>query len=544
MNQYKYGSKLYLFLVSVLAFVNTAITAYSVYLISKITDAALVSNFDQTVVLVKSLIIVAFASFIAKLLLTFYEVKYLDKSMSNLRYYYIKRLFSLNVSNFDFINEEVYLSNLTNDMSRIRDKRYMMIVQFTYMAFSIITSLILLYSVSESLLAFGIIMFLFSMYTSKKTSAPLKEQEEIKSYSLSKYTNYIQESLLGFFIIKQNQLEANQIEKFTAHAKRLAFDNFILDRKETHITALNNFVQTTIMLVIIIVGLIVSKVSGTSAGSIILVGSAFMNSMYPMQQIVPLIISINGTSALFTQFDELLYFENDPATIEVDSIENIYFDNTSLGYGDSVVLKNVDIKVNAFEKVLIVGESGSGKSTLLKSIQRQLSPIENDIYVNGERISNITSKSYYKRFSIIDQVGFIFNASLKDNITLYQNSDEKIVSEILSVVDLNNINLDYELENNGSNISGGQRARVLLARALYLNSEVIIGDELFATLSRDVGSTIEKLMLNLDKTIINVSHIIYEENFDLYDKVFLVKDQKVVKLSTFDELKDNNIIMF
>ena len=195
MNQYKYGSKLYLFLVSVLAFVNTAITAYSVYLISKITDAALVSNFDQTVVLVKSLIIVAFASFIAKLLLTFYEVKYLDKSMSNLRYYYIKRLFSLNVSNFDFINEEVYLSNLTNDMSRIRDKRYMMIVQFTYMAFSIITSLILLYSVSESLLAFGIIMFLFSMYTSKKTSAPLKEQEEIKSYSLSKYTNYIQESL-------------------------------------------------------------------------------------------------------------------------------------------------------------------------------------------------------------------------------------------------------------------------------------------------------------------------------------------------------------
>ncbi len=544
MNQYKYGSKLYLFLVSVLAFVNTAITAYSVYLISKITDAALVSNFDQTVVLVKSLIIVAFASFIAKLLLTFYEVKYLDKSMSNLRYYYIKRLFSLNVSNFDFINEEVYLSNLTNDMSRIRDKRYMMIVQFTYMAFSIITSLILLYSVSESLLAFGIIMFLFSMYTSKKTSAPLKEQEEIKSYSLSKYTNYIQESLLGFFIIKQNQLEANQIEKFTAHAKRLAFDNFILDRKETHITALNNFVQTTIMLVIIIVGLIVSKVSGTSAGSIILVGSAFMNSMYPMQQIVPLIISINGTSALFAQFDELLYFENDPATIEVDSIENIYFDNTSLGYGDSVVLKNVDIKVNAFEKVLIVGESGSGKSTLLKSIQRQLSPIENDIYVNGERISNITSKSYYKRFSIIDQVGFIFNASLKDNITLYQNSDEKIVSEILSVVDLNNINLDYELENNGSNISGGQRARVLLARALYLNSEVIIGDELFATLSRDVGSTIEKLMLNLDKTIINVSHIIYEENFDLYDKVFLVKDQKVVKLSTFDELKDNNIIMF
>ena len=73
---------------------------------------------------------------------------------------------------------------------------------------------------------------------------------------------------------------------------------------------------------------------------------------------------------------------------------------------------------------------------------------------------------------------------------------------------------------------------------------MIIGDELFATLSRDVGSTIEKLMLNLDKTIINVSHIIYEENFDLYDKVFLVKDQKVVKLSTFDELKDNNIIMF
>ena len=184
---------------------------------------------------------------------------------------------------------------------------------------------------------------------------------------------------------------------------------------------------------------------------------------------------------------------------------------------------NLDIKEN--EKVLIVGPSGEGKSTLLKALMLDLIPTSGEIQINKDPLNTLDMKSYLSQFAKIDQKGFIFSSSLQDNITLL-NKDN--VDNILTSTNLNHFEPSKILQNDGDNISGGERARLMLARALYFDKPVLISDELFAALDITLAKQLEENMLKEERTLINVSHIVFEEHLDLYDKFCIVEDKRVI----------------
>lgn len=544
MSKFKYGDKLYFTLVSMLLFINASVSALSLYVVSLITDAATSGKVEHIKRYGLILLLIVFISLFISLIETYIKKIYLKKSMLNLRMEYMERLFKLNITVHNAKSQAEYMSNLVNDMSRYENVRYIGLLQLVYALSKVVTSLFLLYIVNIYMVIAGILMFLFTLYTSSKTSKPLKQQEQTKSISLSYYTEYIKETLLGFFIIKQHQLEANKTEEFKVYANNLATDNLNLDRKATHIDALNSFIHTSIMLILIIFGISYAKTSDISIGTVILAGTAFVNSMYPMQQIMPLLASTSSINVLLEDFDKVLYLKKDVKTKKINDIESIKFQDVDLAYDDNIILSDVSFTINKNEKVLIVGGSGQGKSTILKSIRRQLEVSSNKIFINDIDINSISDESYYKCLSVVDQIGFVFTASLKDNITLYKEAKNRDIENILSIVGLNDLTLDYELINDGSNISGGQRTRLLLARSLFLDSGVIIGDEIFAALNQKVAADIERVMLHLDKTLINVSHIVFEDNFDLYDKVILVKDKKISIVNSYNDLRNLDVVIF
>ena len=117
------------------------------------------------------------------------------------------------------------------------------------------------------------------------------------------------------------------------------------------------------------------------------------------------------------------------------------------------------------------------------------------------------------------------------NVTMYQPMDEQKVRDALNQVGLSDLDIHEPLRNNGANVSGGQRARLMLARALCLNSEVILCDEIFSSLEQSIARSIERDILNLNKTIINVSHIIFKNQLPLYDKIYIV-DQGTIRLTS------------
>ena len=116
-------------------------------------------------------------------------------------------------------------------------------------------------------------------------------------------------------------------------------------------------------------------------------------------------------------------------------------------------------------------------------------------------------------------------------------SDQKIV-QIMKQVGLGELNLDSMIQNNGGNLSGGQRARVLLARALCLDAEIIVCDEIFASLDAQVARTIESDLLALDITSINVSHIFFEENLPKYSRIYIVENNTIKVASELGEVHE------
>lgn len=508
----------------------------TLYALSFITDYAVAGEVSKLFEIAKILLGVVILELIVNLVTTYLKSKYLFKSNQDLKIGYVEKLFNLDIKDLSRNDEEVYLTHLSNDVDRYEERFFLKIIDLIEVFGQIIVSLFLLYTVNSLLLISALILLVFFIFISKKTSKPVAEREKVKSKSLSKYTNYISETLNGFYVIKQNSLEANRRSEFKNLALQVQKDNYEVDKKATQVDAINSFIQTLIIFTLIFAGLYFAIKSNLSLGTTLLAGSAFSNSIWPMQRITPYISQMSGISVVLEDFDKVFIQKESSENIEIAKIENIKFKKAKLGYQDEVVLEDVNLEIFTNEKVLIIGSSGAGKSTILKSLRRQLPIKAGEISVNNNLSTQIIAESYYRQLAVVDQIGFIFNASIKDNITLYRDEDKDNLDKILKKVGLDNLDLSFKLKNNGSNLSGGQRARLLLARALYLDASLIICDEIFASLDYKIGEALEYEILNINKTLINVSHIMYEKNLNLYDKIYLVKDGRVSLVSDYSKI--------
>ena len=389
-------------------------------------------------------------------------------------------------------------------------------------------AVVLIATVNIYLVVIAFILLLVFVFLSSKTSKPVQKTEKKKSESLQQYTDFINETLNGFEIIKQHQLLKNRYEAFYKRAVNVQNDNYSVDVKTTQIDAFNSFVQTFILFGLITSGILYAKSTNVSLGSLIVIVSSFGNIMWPLQEFSPIISQMKGIQQVLHEFVVNLTRPIYQRPYHVTQFEKLQFESCDLGYeDDEAILKEVDLTINYGEKVLIVGHSGAGKSTILKTIRQSITPKQGVVKLDHINIFEIVPIDYYGLFASVDQIGFIFNGTVRENLSLYQNLEESILVNALQRVGLSQLSLDMKLKNNGSNVSGGQRARLMLARAICLNTDVILCDEIFANLEQSIAHDIEKDLLSLNKTIINVSHIIFKDHLEKYDKIFVVENNGV-----------------
>ncbi len=537
MLKYRYGSKKHLIFLTISVMLSAIVGGASLFSIRFITDAAVSGDADKLVTISEILLIVIVLQLVLNLIKTYLKSLYLNQSMQDLRLGYVEKLFDLDIKDLNQKDENIYLSQLSNDADRYEERFYLKLIELMEISAELAVSMLILATVNLGLLMVAIFMLIFFILISKKTSKPVAKKESVKSKSLQKYTNYINETLSGFFIIKQNSLEKVRLSKFKDLAVQVQKDNYEVDKKSTQVDALNSFIQMTIILTMIIAGLYLAKRAGLSLGTTLIAGTAFSQSIWPMQNISPYISQMAGISVVLKDYDKALSEKVSSSIVDIERIEKVRFKEASLGYNETIILDKVDVSIEKNEKVLIVGSSGAGKSTILKTLRKQLPIKAGSLLINNHSLKDITVESYFKQLSVVDQIGFIFNASLKVNITLNKTDNLNNLDSILKAVELVDVDQDFVLKNNGSNLSGGQRARLLLARALYLDTSLIICDEIFASLDKEVGQSIEKMILTVPKTVINVSHIIFDENLSLYDKIYLVENNNVTQISDLEKFR-------
>lgn len=537
MKRNKFGNLKWFAIMALTSLISMGVSTIITFKMGELVDFAISKNLDAMINSGKLIIIVVFLTLILNSLDALAKTNYKKKAMEKLKRMYVDRLMQLKITQVQKDKVPTMLSQLTNDFDRYESKYVDKVTEFAGSISQFITSTVLLALIEPSLVFAAIGMLIVFGFISSGASKPIKKTEEKKTKSLNRYTEFINETFLGFEIIKQHQLESGRETEFMTHATQVQVDNYEVDKKSTHVEAFNGFTINLILYSVVIVGMFVARSANMTLGNVIVIFSAFSSIMWPIRMMTPLISEMSGIVGVLANMDETLKVIEDNRNEKIGEFEKIEFINADLGYEDGVVLSGVNVSVKKGEKVLIIGPSGAGKSTILKSLRQTIQASSGKVTMNGSSLETINALDYYSKYSIVDQIGFLFDGKIEDNVTLYQDVESNKVRTILDQIGLNELELESEVLNDGNNMSGGQRARIMLARALCLNAEIIMCDEIFASLDLEIAKAIEKDMLKFDNTIINVSHIMFEEHLELYDKIYIVDKGKASLALELEEVK-------
>jgi len=229
----------------------------------------------------------------------------------------------------------------------------------------------------------------------------------------------------------------------------------------------------------------------------------------------------------------------------------IKIENLNMSFGENHVLKNLNLIVNKGENVVVLGKSGSGKSVLIKCIIGLMKPDSGKILVFNQ---NITQLSYDELDQIRTKIGFLFQSNaLYDSMTVRENLEfplrrhfkDKKREDIDALVNeaLTNVGLPNTENMMPSELSGGMKKRIALARTLILKPEIILYDEPTTGLDPITGKEISNLMLDIQKkyntTSIIISHDIYCVKI-VANRIMMIIDGKDYANATYNELKQSN----
>jgi ABC-type multidrug transport system fused ATPase/permease subunit len=221
--------------------------------------------------------------------------------------------------------------------------------------------------------------------------------------------------------------------------------------------------------------------------------------------------SKNAINKIKRELKENLKIKKKKISIKNDlSWNKIEFKNISFSYNKTKVLEKINFKLNKRDKIFLNGESGSGKSTLVNIICGLLKPNKGKIFIDGKIVNKNYSDFMLDKVAIVPQDIYLFNETIKKNIIfneLYKKNNN-FLKKILTTTGLSNLNLNKSIKEDGKSISGGQRKRVGIARALYKKPDILILDEATSELDKlSESKIIDNIIKNYkDLTIIIISH--------------------------------------
>lgn len=204
---------------------------------------------------------------------------------------------------------------------------------------------------------------------------------------------------------------------------------------------------------------------------------------------------------------------------------------------------NISIRFEAGKAYAIVGKSGSGKSSLLNLLMIPGLKYNGQILFDKTDIRNIPSETLYELISMIQQNVFIFNASIRDNVTMFQSFNQQEIESAIQRARLSNLLSErgegYLCGENGSGLSGGEKQRISIARSLLKRSTILLADEITSALDVQTAYQVTSDILDLRGiTRIMVTHSMEKSLLQRYDGIVVLKDGYIEEVGRFDDLME------
>lgn len=473
------------------------------------------------------------------------EPRFIRRAMLQYKDFAFQKLTEKSISSFQAENSAVYLSALTNDAATVE-------TDYLAQKLSVITKLVtfagalimmLLYSPMMTVIALCLTLlpFLASVLTGNR----LERTERSVSERNAGFTASLKDCLSGFSVVKSFRAEREIFRLFAESNAALEQEKFTKRRIKNIVGMIGTVTGVTAQLGVFLVGAFLALSGSAITAGVVIVFVNLMNFLIqPVAELPGLLASRKAALGLTKKLADALEKDADaPKGDKTAQLQNaLALRGVSFGYEpEKEILHGISTVFESGRSYAIVGSSGSGKSTLLNLLMGNNRSYGGSILYDGTELRELSSESLFELISVIQQNVFVFNASIRDNITMFRDFPPEEVEEAIRRAHLTELiaerGEDYLCGENGQGLSGGEKQRISIARSLLKKSSVLLVDEATAALDAKTAHQVSADLLSLKgMTRIVITHALDGSLLRQYDGILAMKDGSVLESGTFDEL--------
>ena len=438
-----------------------------------------------------------------------------------------------------------FISILTENMKKIEQDylhQYFNISKnISLMIFSLVAMFIGNWFLTLLVIIASIIPMMISGFIGQK-SASLQNSSMIAD---QKYLAKVKDILAGFLVIKSFNVKDAIRQDYKNESEKLDEIYFIKGKFDVLSNVISQLSGMIVFLVAFGGGMYLVFGGHTTIGSVTAIVQLVNFVVMPLNEIGMGMSKFREGQATLNSFEVKDVIELQTGKTKEYFDDVISFSNVDFSYpnAEEKIFNNLSLQIKKGEKIAIVGMSGSGKSTLLNLLLRFYDVTSGYISIDNQDLQAISAESLYNLMTIVQQDVYIFDDTLKANITLSQSFTEDDIKKAVQQSGLESYILENELGlqtlcgENGSNLSGGERQRLSIARALIRKTPILLLDEATSSLDNQVTTEIENSILEIqDLTVLVVTHKLNKSMLKKYNRILFMKNGVIVEDGSFDNL--------
>ena len=476
------------------------------------------------------------------------QPRFLERAMRQYKDFAFKKLIGKSISSFRDESAAGYLSALTNDAASIETNYLAQMLAMITKAVTFVGALLLMCRYSMLMTAIAAGLTVLPLTASLLTGNRLQAVESRVSERNGEFTAALSDCLAGFTVVKNFKAEREIFRLFAQSNKALEHEKFTGRRIKTLVGMIGAVTGIFAQLGVFIAGVYLSMKDGSmTPGAVVLFVNLMNFIISPIAELPGLLACRKAALGLVDKLAAALESSSSREGSEtLNRLEHgIRLENVSFAYEPGkTVLHGINAEFEAGKAYALVGGSGSGKSTLLNLLMAAETNYSGHILADGIELSDISTESLYGTMAAIQQNVFVFNASIKDNVSMFRDFPKTEMDEAIARAHLGALirerGEDYLCGENGSGLSGGEKQRISIARSLLKKSSVLLADEVTAALDAQTAHRVSSDILDLQGiTRIVVTHTLEESLLRRYDKIFVLRGGRIEEAGSFADLMAN-----
>lgn len=470
------------------------------------------------------------------------SAKYKKNSILFLKTEFMNSIMNLRIKDYLKIGSGDIVSQFTADVNRLESQYYDMITNIIQDVISFLISSIVIFSFSPYI---GIAIYFL---TAILVFLPLKAHQQLQrlGYEFSNKTSEIatkvNELFRGYEIIKSYGATTKVIDEFNKINQECEESRYLIGVKEAWVVSV--LVATSLLSFCgpFVIGLLFVVNGKITPGALMAITNLASSVISPVQKLGGNVANYKigkGTwDKIISTISKTRMLSDTTAIeaqkIQIDSLQHsIKLKEISFSYETREILHSISFEFIKGKKYLIMGESGSGKSTLLKVIMNYFDDYAGDVFFDEHELRQINSDCIAGMVSFISQDPFVFNGSLCENIIF---NKEFVEEQFISVckqaavdrfIDRMEAGIKTQLGDGSCRLSGGEKQRMAIARALYADTEVLLVDEATSALDDENSRMVNEILLGLNKTVIYVSHKMEHDLLSKFDAIIRIDNGSI-----------------